>query len=426
MWIPCQIKPPRTKPTDPVLRIRCEYHRELGSISELGNLLSICMGLPKKELKKFSGNPMDYWGFIRSFMSNVDRYTDGFANRLSYLIQCCDGEALDAIKGCTVLEPESGYNEAISILQRRFGQPYVIARCYIRSLTEGCTLKQDDAKGLTDLVEKMKMCATTLRQLPYESDMNSCRTLGDIVRRLPTPMQPEWFELATAILRHGGFRLTKFYSSLKGALNDIPMEDLSSVTVNLDRQQTVVQKALGVVWDGQSDNIRFKVSGWQGQATRRTILSYVASPFDPLGLVAPVLLTAKRLLQELCRRKADWDEALASEETVAWEEWPHSLTGLTELRIPRCTKPQTLEVPYQMELHGFSDASEAGYGAAIYASHVTADVVKIRSQLATIKSSDFPGPEAIHPVACKHGGDDIPLLLLITCALSLTLGSVPP
>ncbi|KAF7258710.1 hypothetical protein EG68_03621 [Paragonimus skrjabini miyazakii] len=150
------------KPTDPVLRIRSERHRESGSISELGNLLSICMGLPKKELKKFSVNPMDYWGFIRGFMSSVDHYTDDFANRLLYLIQYCDGEALDVIKGCTVLEPESGYNKAISILQRRFGQPYVIAPCYIGSMTEGCIIKQDDARGLTDLAEKMKMCANSL------------------------------------------------------------------------------------------------------------------------------------------------------------------------------------------------------------------------------------------------------------------------
>ncbi|KAF7234090.1 hypothetical protein EG68_12523 [Paragonimus skrjabini miyazakii] len=194
---------PSAKPMNPALRLRSEHHRESGSISEFGNLLSICMGFPKKELKKFTGNPMDYWGFIRSFMSSVDSYTDDFANRLSYLIQYCDGEALDSIKGCTVLEPELGYNEAISILHRCFGQPYFIARCYIRSLTEGCILKQDDAKGLTDLTEKMKTCATTLRQLHYESDMNSCRKLGDIVRRLPTPMQSKWFEIAATILRHG-------------------------------------------------------------------------------------------------------------------------------------------------------------------------------------------------------------------------------
>ncbi|KAF7259527.1 hypothetical protein EG68_03374 [Paragonimus skrjabini miyazakii] len=152
---------PSTKPTEPVLRIRSEHHRDSRSISELGNLRSICMGLPRKELKKFCGNPMNYWRFIRSFMSSVDRYTDDFANRLSYLNEYRDWEALDAIKGCTV--PESGYNKAISILQRRFGQPYCIARFYIRSLPAGCNLKQDDANDLTDLAEKMKMFPSTLR-----------------------------------------------------------------------------------------------------------------------------------------------------------------------------------------------------------------------------------------------------------------------
>ncbi|KAF7235227.1 hypothetical protein EG68_11255 [Paragonimus skrjabini miyazakii] len=77
---------PSTKPTDLCLRIRSEHYRELGSISELGNLISICKGLPKKEFKKFSGNPMDCWGFVRSFMSSVDRYTDDFSNRFSCLI----------------------------------------------------------------------------------------------------------------------------------------------------------------------------------------------------------------------------------------------------------------------------------------------------------------------------------------------------
>ncbi|KAA3681398.1 uncharacterized protein DEA37_0002537 [Paragonimus westermani] len=73
------------------------------------------------------------------------------------------------------------------------------------------------------------------------------------------------------------------------------------------------------------------------------------------ALIAPVSLTTKRLLQELCRRRVDWEEELATEE----EEWLHNLAGLIELRILGCIN--------QMELHGFSDASEASYAAAIYA-----------------------------------------------------------
>ncbi|KAF7251431.1 hypothetical protein EG68_09157 [Paragonimus skrjabini miyazakii] len=81
-----------------------------------------------------------------------------------------------------------------------------------------------------------------------------------------------------------------------------------------------VQKALGVVWDSPCDNIR----GWQGQATWRTILSYVSSLFDPPGLFAQVLLTAKRPLQELCGEKANWEEELASKKTCLGElaTWP--------------------------------------------------------------------------------------------------------
>ncbi|KAF6769644.1 hypothetical protein AHF37_12260, partial [Paragonimus kellicotti] len=123
------------------------------------------------------------------------------------------------------------------------------------------------------------------------------------------------------------------------------------------------------------------------------------SLFDPLGLVAPVLLTAKRLLQELCRKKVDWDGELASEEIVAWQEWLHGLAGLTELRIPRCIKPRTLEGPYQMELHGFSDASEAGYGAAIYARLVATDgsiycsLVLGKSRVAPMRAVSIPRME---------------------------------
>ncbi|KAF6771946.1 hypothetical protein AHF37_09510 [Paragonimus kellicotti] len=173
--------------------------------------------------------------------------------------------------------------------------------------------------------------------------------------------------LLKSILLKGGFRLTKFYSNVEDAFTDIPKEDLSSITVNLDRQQTEAQKALGVVWDSQSDDI--------------------------------LLLTAKRLLQELCRKKVDWDGELASEEIVAWQEWLHGLAGLTELRIPRCIKPRTLEGPYQMELHGFSDASEAGYGAAIYARLVATDgsiycsLVLGKSRVAPMRAVSIPRME---------------------------------
>ncbi|KAF7234295.1 hypothetical protein EG68_12098 [Paragonimus skrjabini miyazakii] len=41
--------------------------------------------------------------------------------------------------------------------------------------------------------------------------------------------------------------------------------------------------------------------------------------------------------------------------TVALEDWLHGLAELTGLRIPRRNKPRTLEGPYEMESHSFSE-----------------------------------------------------------------------
>ena len=46
---------------------------------------------------------------------------------------------------------------------------------------------------------------------------------------------------------------------------------------------------------------------------------YVASVHDPLGLAAPMVLPAKRIVQELCRLGHSWDEGLP-EQVASLEE----------------------------------------------------------------------------------------------------------
>ena len=147
-------------------------------VSELAYLLNVCMSLPARQLQKFNGNPGDYYSFMRKFESTIARNTSEPANLLSYLIAHCEGEALEAIHRCTILEPKDGYAEALRILERRFGEPHVIARKYIEELTDGPIIRADDHKSLIKLSETMKLCAVTLKKLQYESDLNACRTLS--------------------------------------------------------------------------------------------------------------------------------------------------------------------------------------------------------------------------------------------------------
>ena len=93
-------------------------------------------------------------------------------------------------------------------------------------------------------------------------------------------------------------------------IDAIPHEDRSKDIQSLDitRDTLPIERALGVQWCIESDTLQFRVELKDRPLTRRGILSTVSSVFDPLGLLAPLVLVGKGILQELCRDGADWDD----------------------------------------------------------------------------------------------------------------------
>ena len=100
--------------------------------------------------------------------------------------------------------------------------------------------------------------------------------------------------------------------------------------------------------------------------TRRGILSAISSLFDPLGLLAPIILPVKQLLQQLNQRGLDWDQSINDEELNIWNKWLMGLTNIGSVMIDRCICPTNMDSECRFELHHFSDASSTGYGAVSY------------------------------------------------------------
>ena len=61
--------------------------------------------------------------------------------------------------------------------------------------------------------------------------------------------------------------------------------------------------------------------------TRRGLLSIVSSTYDPLGFSALSVLSAKIMLQDLCRRKLNWDEAIPSDCLLSVKRWLEQLAA---------------------------------------------------------------------------------------------------
>ncbi|XP_054083385.1 uncharacterized protein LOC128920327 [Zeugodacus cucurbitae] len=72
-----------------------------------------------------------------------------------------------------------------------------------------------------------------------------------------------------------------------------------------------------------------------GNITKRAILSIASSLFDPLGLLAPVIVTAKILLQEIWLLKLEWDESVPQHIASAWKAFVKNFSDLPSVKIPR-------------------------------------------------------------------------------------------
>jgi hypothetical protein len=163
----------------------------------------------------------------------------------------------------------------------------------------------------------------------------------------------------TEILRRGGFELRKFRTN-EPQRNKSEKQELLSLAPQTNK------KTLGLLWDNQHDVITFAYNGMSisRKITKRTVLSTISHLFDPIGLITPVTVTAKIILQRIWSLKLDWDESLPLDLHTTWVAFLRDFQFINQVQIPR--KIISDRYPVNMQIHGFSDASQLSYGACVY------------------------------------------------------------
>ena len=118
----------------------------------------------------------------------------------------------------------------------------------------------------------------------------------------------EFFEKAKKCLSKGGFNLRKFKSNYK------ELEKLVYENFPDDETYSNENKVLGTLWDKQTDHLMFDFndihSKFIEEPTKRSKIQSLASIYDPLGLIAPVIVKKKILFQDICVNKFTWNEEL--------------------------------------------------------------------------------------------------------------------
>ena len=206
----------------------------------------------------------------------------------------------------------------------------------------------------------------------------------------------DYYEQARHIMGEARFNL-RSWSTNSCRLRSIITQD------NTNDPNTTVN-VLGLRWDTLTDSISFTPRHFvsltsTSLVTKREILRDSAQIYDPLGLLAPVTVKAKILVQAMWKQKIDWDEPLDQELTKEWSIIAEDIKEATTITYPRPYFVPHHQLSSPMQLHVFVDASLRAYGAVVYLRQSNSiSLVMSRSRVTPTKSITLPRLELMAAV----------------------------
>lgn len=214
--------------------------------------------------------------------------------------------------------------------------------------------------------------------------VKKCFYVDDLIAGADTPNEVTQIQCeVTNLLKQGGFNITKWQGN--GRTHDV-----------IELKDEDVKSVLGLYWNVENDKLSFKLKPEEETETswtKRKILSKISKLYDPIGFLGPVIIRGKIIIQELWRDKLDWDEELSIPIQEKWQTYNKELEMVRDISIKRwigSTKNSSVQ------LHGFCDASESGYGAVIYTRIQIArkgymtSLLTSKSRVAPLKTTTIP------------------------------------
>lgn len=117
--------------------------------------------------------------------------------------------------------------------------------------------------------------------------------------------------------------------------------------------------------------------------------------FDPCGWLSLITFWNKCLIQLLWSLGLQWDEPIPNNgsKVVSHSQFLFQLPEVEKIYIPRC---KFLNNSIYVQLHGFSDASEAGYSAVVYVrivsfyNQIETNLLIAKSKVSPLKNMSIP------------------------------------
>ena len=168
----------------------------------------------------------------------------------------------------------------------------------------------------------------------------------------------------------GGWDVLKFASNSADVMEATSEErKLPNLVLDFSDKTFGEAASLGLRWDTIHDQFFCKADEKLLRSelviTKRSILSKVSQIFDLFGFLGAFTIRAKVIIQKLWKLKVAWDESLPEDVVREYRSWESELSDVELIKINR-SPFSSISGDYNVQIHGFCDASESAYAAVCY------------------------------------------------------------
>ena len=143
--------------------------------------------LPEWKLSQYNGDPLQWHEWYGQFKSAIDSQSLTDDVKLTYLKTLVTGKAKTAIAEFAYCGAMS--NDALRILEHKFGQPQAVVNAHLDKLSSFPPLKMHNSDNIINYSGCNSSLVGVFKSLSYDSDLKSAALLNTAVQKLPPNMK---------------------------------------------------------------------------------------------------------------------------------------------------------------------------------------------------------------------------------------------
>ena len=142
--------------------------------------------LPPPEPGTFSGDPLKYPGWRGAFQTLIIQKCIPTSERIHYVKRYLGGAAKEVIEGYFLLATDDAYDEAMSLLEQRYGDPFVITNAFRDKFYSWPKI------ALRNFTDILRQCETAMQVTGNLQILNDSCENQKMIAKLPDWLIKSW------------------------------------------------------------------------------------------------------------------------------------------------------------------------------------------------------------------------------------------